>query len=140
MRGLAEMENLRTRTTRDIAKAKDFGIQKFSKDLITVADTLELALNNAPDNATGENADPQTKALFEGMEGTAKQMQKVFSSHGLAVVDAVDQEFDPNTMEAMFQVPDLTKDPNTVAVVHRTGYTLNSRVIRPAMVGVVHHP
>lgn len=142
-RSLAENENLRRRQVVELEKAKDFGIQKFSKDLITVADVLELAIENAPAGVTGEDGvevDPQLKNLFDGMDGTRKMMMKVFGSNGLHASRPEGDVFDPNTMEAQFQVPDPTQEANTVAVVTRTGYILNDRVIRPATVGVVHHP
>lgn len=74
------------------------------------------------------------------MDGTRKMLMKVFGSNGLQASRPLDEVFDPNTMEAQFQVPDPTKEANTVAIVTRTGYILNERVIRPATVGVVHHP
>jgi len=145
MRGLADLENLRRRQVVELEKAKDFGIQKFSKDLITVADVLELAIENAPPGVSSSGADdvevdPQLQNLFDGMDGTRKMLMKVFGSNGLQPSRPLDEVFDPNTMEAQFQVPDPTKEANTVAIVTRTGYILNERVIRPATVGVVHHP
>lgn len=113
MRGLADIENLRRRQVVELEKAKDFGIQKFSKDLITVADVLELAIENAPPGVAGSDevpVDPQLKSLFEGMDGTRKMLLKVFGTNGLQASRPLDEVFDPNTMEAQFQVPDPSKE------------------------------
>merc|ERR1712086_730803 len=142
MRTLAEMENLRRRTATEIKNSKDFGIQRFSKDLVTVADVLEMAVANAPKEVETEGTDSPIGKLFEGMAGTQKMLQKVFASNGLESLRPVGEVFDPKTMDAQFQVPHAVAETETgtVAVVARTGYLLNDRVIRPAGVGVVDKP
>jgi len=137
MRTLAEMENLRRRHATEIKNSKDFGIQSFSKDLVTVADVLEMAVENAPKEVETEGQDSPIGKLFEGMSGTQKMLQKVFAANGLETLRPEGEVFDPKTMDAQFQVPDPEKEADTVAVVTRTGYLLNDRVIRPAGVGVV---
>eukprot|EP00039_Didymoeca_costata_P016740 m.304929 g.304929 ORF g.304929 m.304929 type:complete len:200 (+) comp16443_c1_seq5:202-801(+) len=126
LRALADIENLRKRHTAEINDLKLFGIQKFSKDLLEVADVLELAIKNAPAAESKESAELVQKLLL-----------KIFERNGLERIYPENAIFDPNTMEAMFTVADTTKDEGTVSVVTRAGYHLNGRVVRAASVGVV---
>ncbi|ALC41624.1 Roe1 [Drosophila busckii] len=133
-RSLADSENLRTRLNKQISDAKIFGIQSFCKDLLEVADTLGHATQAVPKDKLNANAD--LKNLYEGLSMTRASLLQVFKRHGLEPLDPINQKFDPNQHEALFQKEDKTVEPNTVVEVTKLGYKLHERCIRPALVGV----
>jgi molecular chaperone GrpE len=146
IRTLADMENLRERTSRQVENSNKFAIQGFVKDLLDVSDNLERALGavdseylkkESESDDSEEKAFKLLKSLYEGIEMTEKQMLQVFAKNGLERFDPTDQAFDPNLHEARFEVPVPDKEPGTVVVVTKVGYKLHDRVIRPAEVGVV---
>ena len=126
----AEMENLKRRTQKDIENAHKFGLEKFTKELLTVVDSLELGIQAS----TGES--PEVVKLREGSELTMKQFEAVFSKFDIQPIDPVGQPFDPEQHQAMSMQPSADFEPNTVMNVFQKGYTLNGRLIRPAMVVV----
>lgn len=134
-RALADGENLRVRLTKQIEDAKLFGIQGFCKDLLDVADVLGKATESVPkDELTEKN--PHLKSLYEGLRMTEAQLHKVFKKHGLTSLNPLDEKFDPNQHEALFQQEVEGKKPGTVVVVSKVGYKLHERIVRPALVGV----
>ncbi|XP_044761005.1 grpE protein homolog, mitochondrial [Coccinella septempunctata] len=134
-RALADGENMRQRLTKQIADAKIFGIQSFCKDLLDVADVLAKATETVPKNELNEK-NPHLKSLYEGLVMTEAQMKTVFKRYGLEPVNPVNEKFDPNYHEALFQQEVEGKEPGTVVVVSKIGYKLHDRVLRPALVGV----
>ncbi|KAL9264323.1 GrpE protein homolog 2, mitochondrial-like protein [Drosera capensis] len=145
LRTYAEMENVMDRARREADNSKKFAIQGFAESLLDVADNLGRASSAVKENfakidaatdTTG--AVPLLKTLLEGVEMTEKQLLEAFKKFGLEKYDPIDEKFDPNRHNAVFQVPDESKAPGTVAVVLKPGYTLHERVIRPAEVGVTH--
>lgn len=134
-RALADGENMRQRLTKQIADAKIFGIQSFCKDLLDVADVLAKATETVPKNELNEK-NPHLKTLYEGLVMTEAQMKNVFKRYGLEPVNPVNEKFDPNYHEALFQQEVQGKEPGTVVVVSKIGYKLHDRVLRPALVGV----
>jgi len=122
----AEGENIRRRSAEDIDKARKFALEKFSGELLAVKDSLDAALAiESTDVASYKN----------GVELTAKQLLSVFEKFNIAEVNPVNEKFDPNKHQAISAVPsDL--EPNTVVTVLQKGYTLNDRVLRPALVMV----
>ncbi|GAB2230491.1 hypothetical protein Drorol1_Dr00014759 [Drosera rotundifolia] len=145
LRSYAEMENVMERTRRESENSKKFAIQGFAKSLLDVADNLGRALSvvkescakiDTSNDSTG--AAPLLKALVEGVEMTEKNLVGVFKKFGVEKYEPTDEQFDPNRHNAVFQVPDNSKAPGTVAVVLKSGYVLHDRVIRPAEVGVTH--
>ncbi|CAH1131187.1 unnamed protein product [Ceutorhynchus assimilis] len=134
-RALADGENLRQRLTKQISDAKIYGIQGFCKDLLDVADVLGKATETVPkDQITDSN--PHLKTLYEGLIMTEAQLKSVFKRHGLEPVNPLDEKFDPNFHEALFQQEVEGKAAGTVVVVSKIGYKLHDRVLRPALVGV----
>ena len=131
---LAEAENARRIAARDVDNARNFAVQSFAKSLLDVADNLERAIKTFPAARANE---PDLKAVLDGISGTEKEMLKAFKSVGLEPFGAVGDVCDPHKFEALFQVPDPSKTPNTVAEVLRRGFTLKGRVLRPAQVGAV---
>ncbi|XP_076949059.1 grpE protein homolog 2, mitochondrial-like [Bidens hawaiensis] len=143
LRTYADMENIMDRTKREAENSKKFAIQNFAKSLLDVADNLDRAssvvkesfakIDTSKDTA---GAVPLLKTLLEGVEMTEKQLAEVFKKYGVEKYDPINEEFDPNRHNAVFQVPDATKPPGIVAVVLKAGYMLHDRIIRPAEVGV----
>lgn len=143
LRAYAEAENMMGRTKREAENSKKFAIQGFAKGLLDVADNLDRASSVVKESfakldtsSDSSGAVPLLKTLLEGVEMTEKQLAEVFKKFGVEKYEPRNEEFDPNRHNAVFQVPDPTKDPDTVAVVLKAGYTLNGRIIRPAEVGV----
>jgi molecular chaperone GrpE len=135
LRTLAEMENLRRRTEREVSDAKTYGVTSFARDMLTVVDNLARALEHFPPEARA-NADPSIRSLIEGVELTARDLEAVLSRHGVKKLDPKGQKFDPNFHQAIFEAPDETVPAGTVSQVVQSGWTIGDRVLRPAMVGV----
>ncbi|KAL0000727.1 hypothetical protein SO802_014508 [Lithocarpus litseifolius] len=143
LRTYAEMENVMDRTRREAENTKKFAIQNFAKSLLDVADNLGRASSVVKESFAKidtskdpSGAVPLLKTLLEGVEMTEKQLVEVFKKFGLEKFDPTNEPFDPNSHNAVFQMPDASKPPGTVAVVLKSGYMLYDRVIRPAEVGV----
>ncbi|MGL5138867.1 MAG: nucleotide exchange factor GrpE [Beijerinckiaceae bacterium] len=135
LRTLAEMENLRRRTEKDMADARAYGVTRFARDMLDVADNLRRALDALPAESR-EAADGPVKALLDGIDLTERDLLKKLETHGVRKLEPVGQKFDPNFHQAMFEVPDETKPNGTVMQVIQSGYSIGDRVLRPAMVGV----
>jgi molecular chaperone GrpE len=135
LRVLAEMENLRRRTDREIADARVYGISNFARDIVAVADNMARALG-AFDSKLREQADAGTKALLDGVELTERELAKVLEKHGVTKFDPLGQKFDPNLHQAMYEIPDASRPAGSVAQVVQPGYMIGDRVLRPALVGV----
>ncbi len=135
LRSLAEMENLRKRTERQVADARDYGIAGFARDILAVADNMARALG-ALDADLREKADAGTKALLDGVELTERELIKVLEKHGVKKFEPLGEKFDPNLHQAMFEMPDPSRPAGTVAQVVQAGYMIGERVLRPALVGI----
>jgi molecular chaperone GrpE len=135
LRTLAEMENLRKRTSREVADARIYGITGFARDVLEIADNLQRALDAVPAEARA-NADPGLKALIEGVELTERSLHNTLEKNGVKKLDPSGGKFDPNFHQAMFEVPDPSVPAGTVVQVVQAGYTIGDRVLRPALVGV----
>ncbi|MCA6107510.1 nucleotide exchange factor GrpE [Bradyrhizobium cenepequi] len=135
LRTLAEMENLRKRTTREIADARAYGITGFARDILDIADNLQRALDAVPAEAKAA-ADPGLKALIEGVELTERSLHATLEKNGVKKFDPTGEKFDPNFQQAMYEVPDPSVPSGTVVQVVQAGYTIGERVLRPALVGV----
>lgn len=130
LRVQAEMQNLRRRSERDVENAHKFALDKFSADLLPVVDNLERAL------AAIDSDDDSQKAIAEGIELTLKSFLDVLKRFKIEAVDPAGQPFDADLHQAVSMVPNPDVEPNTVMDVFQKGYTLNGRLIRPAMVVV----
>ena len=135
LRTLAEMENLRRRTEREIADTRQYAVTSFARDLLAVADNMERALNTLSADFR-DQADPVIKSHIEGVEITERELLKVMEKHGIKKFDPQGQKFDPNLHQAMMQVPDPSVPDGTVVQVMAPGYMIGERVLRPALVGV----
>lgn len=130
LRAKAEVENIRRRTELDIEKAHKFALEKFSGDLLPVIDNLERALELADKN------NPDLAPMIEGIELTLKSLQDVVRKYGIEIVGDVNVPFNPDVHQAMSMVESEEHQPNHVTMVMQKGYTLNGRLLRPAMVAV----
>ena len=135
LRTIAEMENLRKRTEREIGDTRTYAIAGFARDMLAATDSLSRALIVVPVE-TREHAEGPLKSLIEGIELTEREMQRLLAKHGVTPIEADGQKFDPHKHQAMFEVPDPTKPEGTVVQVVQAGYAIGERVLRPAMVGV----
>lgn len=135
LRTLAEMENLRKRTTKEVADARLYGITGFARDVLDIADNLQRALDAVPAEARA-TADPGLISLIEGVELTERSLLNALEKHGVKKLDPLGQKFDPNFHQAMYEVPDASVPSGTVVQIMQAGYTIGDRVLRPALVGV----
>jgi molecular chaperone GrpE len=135
LRTLAEMENLRKRTSREVADARTYGITGFARDVLEIADNLQRALDAVPGEAKAA-ADPGLMALIEGVELTERSLLNALEKHGVKRLDPSGGRFDPNFHQAMYEVSDPSVPAGTVVEVVQAGYTIGDRVLRPALVAV----
>lgn len=135
LRTLAEMENLRRRTEKEVADAKTYGVTAFARDMLTFADNLHRALANVPAEVRAK-ADPAVKSLIEGLELTDRDFASRLERYGVRKLDPAGQKFDPNLHDALFELPDDSVPHGTVVQVIEPGYVIGERVLRPAKVGV----
>ncbi|OJU29458.1 MAG: nucleotide exchange factor GrpE [Nitrobacter sp. 62-13] len=135
LRTLAEMENLRKRTAREVSDARAYAISGFARDVLDIADNLQRALDAVPAEARAA-AEPGLKALIEGVELTERSLHNALEKHGVRKFDPAGEKFDPNVHQAMYEVPDPSVPVGTIAQVIQAGYMIGERVLRPALVGV----
>lgn len=132
MRAQAEMDNMRRRAERDVAAAHKFALEKFSVELLQVLDSLELGLNGKAEVVDNDRA----IKVYEGLELTRDLMLSVLGKFSIVQIDPMGEAFDPKLHEAVGILDSEGAEPNTVTAVMQKGYTLNDRLIRPAMVMV----
>lgn len=130
LRAKAEVENMRRRTEQDVEKAHKFALEKFAKELLNVVDNLERGMSSL------EGIDESAKALVEGVQLTHKELVSVLNRFGVEAVGALGEAFNPELHQAISMQPAEGVEPNHISVVLQKGYTLQGRVIRPAMVMV----
>jgi molecular chaperone GrpE len=134
LRTLAEMENLRRRTEREVADSRVYAIQSFARDLVGVADNIQRALDAVRDS--GVALEGPAKALVDGVELTERELLKVLEKNGVRKFDPKGEKFDPNMHQAIFEVPDARVPSGSVVQVIQPGFAIGDRVLRPALVGV----
>src|SRR3981189_2495819 len=135
LRTLAEMENLRQRTRREVADSKMYGITGFARDILDIADNLQRALDAIPAEARAAGH-PAIKAFIEGVELTERSLLNTLEKNGVKKFDPSGEKFDPNFQQAMYEVPDTPGPSGTVVQVVQAGYMIGERVLRPALVAV----
>jgi molecular chaperone GrpE len=126
VRAAAEVENVRKRAARDVENAHKFALERFGKELLAVKDGLEMAL------AASENA--SVDSLLEGSQATLKLLGSTLERFGIQIVDPEGEPFDPELHEAISVQPSDDVEPGSIVAVVQKGYTLNGRLLRPAMV------
>lgn len=133
LRSQAEMQNVRRRAEIDVEKAHKFALEKFVKELLPVADSLEKAVESTEGH---EDAGEQVASIREGVEMTLNLFMNSLRKFNVEQLDPVGEPFDPQKHEALSMVPAPDAEPNSVVSVVQKGYTLNERLVRPAMVMV----
>jgi len=134
LRMAAEMENLRKRSLKEREDAIKYSTTKFARDIITVADDLERAIESVKGIDFEKN--DATKTLYDGVELTLRSLTQIFSRNGIERFDPSGEKFDPTMHEAMFEVPDPENESGIIVHLVEPGYRINDRILRPARVGV----
>ena len=135
LRTLAEMENLRRRTEREVSDAKAYGVTSFARDMLGFGDNLRRAIDAVPAEAR-EAADPALRSFVEGIELTERDFLSRLARFGVKKMEPAGKKFDPNHHEVLFELPDESVVTGTVMQVVEPGYTIGERVLRAAKVGV----
>ena len=133
-RALAEAENTRRRSIKDLEQSRKYGHLSFSREMLSVVDSLESAVKSIPKNK--EELTDELKNFILGVEMTLEQLKQVFSNHNITRIDPEGETFDYNVHQAMFEKETNDFDPGTIVEVMQPGWTLHERLLRPAMVGV----
>jgi molecular chaperone GrpE len=135
LRALAEMENLRRRTEREVADARAYGVANLARDMLSVADNLARAVDSVPAEARAA-ADAAVKALIEGVELTERDLNAALGRYGVTKLSPQGEKFDPNFHQAMYEIPNDSLPSGSVADVVQSGWKIGERVLRPALVAV----
>jgi molecular chaperone GrpE len=135
LRALAELENTRRRAERDRLEGSQYAITRFARDMLAIADNFSRALAACPADLR-ETADPQVKAVIDGVEVTERQLLATLENYGVKLIETADAKFDPNLHQAIAEVPGEGRPPGTIVDVIQTGYKIGERLLRPAMVTV----
>lgn len=135
LRTMADMENLRRRTEKEVVDARTYAVSSFARDMLTVADNMRRGIESVPQEQR-TSADGALKTLLEGVELTERDLLKTLEKYGIKQIDPQGQRFDPNLHQAMFEVEDTSVTTGTVVQVVQAGFVIGERVLRPALVGV----
>lgn len=132
----AETQNVRRRMEKDISDTRAYAATGFARDILSVADNLSRALDAVPADL---REDDRLKGLIAGIEATSREIEKVFTQHGITRIAAMGLPLDPNQHQAMLEVPS-DAEPGTVVQELQAGYMIKDRLLRPAMVAVAKKP
>lgn len=135
LRTMADMENLRRRTEKEVVDARTYAVSSFARDMLTVADNMRRGIESVPQEQR-TSADGALKTLLEGVELTERDLLKTLEKYGIKQIDPQGQRFDPNLHQAMFEVEDTSVTTGTVVQVVQAGFVIGERVLRPALVVV----
>ena len=135
LRTLAEMENLRRRTEREIADARQYAVANFARDMLTVSDNLRRAIDAVPKEQRG-SGDAALDALIDGVEVTERGLEQSLTKFGVRRIETRGQKFDPAVHQAMFEMESPDAQPGTVVEEIQAGYVIGDRTLRPALVGI----
>lgn len=133
----AETQNVRRRAEREAADARTYAATAFARDVLSVADNLTRALAAIPAEL---REDDKLKGLVVGLEATGREIDSVFSRHGITKIVALGEALDPNRHQAMMEIPSNDAEPGTVVQEIQSGYMIKDRLLRPALVGVAKKP
>lgn len=135
LRTMADMENLRRRTEKEIADARTYAVSSFARDMLNVADNMRRGIESVPQEQRA-SAEGGFKTLLEGVELTERDLLKTLEKYGIKQIDPLGQRFDPNLHQAMFEAEDTSVISGIVVQVVQAGFVIGERVLRPALVGV----
>ena len=133
----AETQNVRRRLEKDIADTRAYAATGFARDILSVSDNLVRAIESIPQDL---REDDKFKGLVAGIEATQRELERVFSQHGVTRVAAKGLPLDPNVHQAMMEIPSDDAEPGTVIQEMQAGYLIRDRLLRPALVGVAKKP
>lgn len=133
----AETQNLRRRMEKDVADARAYAATGFARDILSVSDNLGRALDSVPQDL---REDEKFKGLVAGIEATQRELDKVFTQHGITRIPAMGLALDPNQHQAMMEIPSDQHEPGTIIQEMQSGYMIRERLLRPAMVAVAKKP
>ena len=133
----AETQNVRRRLEKDIADTRAYAATGFARDILSVSDNLVRAIESIPQDLRD---DDKFKGLVAGIEATQRELERVFSQHGVTRVAAKGLPLDPNVHQAMMEIPSDDAEPGTVIQEMQAGYLIRDRLLRPALVGVAKKP
>jgi molecular chaperone GrpE len=134
LRAHAEMDNVRKRLEREKAEASKFAITKFARDVVTIGDNVQRAIDDVPHKAAEQ--DPALKSFHDGITMIERELINVLERHGIKRIDPRGSAFNPHQHQAVMEVPTLDVPSGTVTQVFQPGYVIEERVLRPAMVAV----
>lgn len=132
----AEIQNVRRRTEKEVADARNYATTSFARDILSVADNLARGLLAIPAEL---RADEKLKGLVTGLEATGRELESVFTRNGITKIEAMGATLDPNKHQAMMEVPS-DAEPGTIVQEMQAGYMIKDRLLRPALVGVAKKP
>jgi molecular chaperone GrpE len=133
----AEVQNVRRRLEKDVQDARTYAATGFARDILSVADNLARALDHVPEEM---REDDKLKGFLAGIEATQRELDKVFTQHGITRIAATGLPLDPNQHQAMLEIPTADAEPGTVVQEMQSGYMIKDRLLRPAMVAVAKKP
>lgn len=135
VRALAEAENTRKRALKERQDISKFAVSNFARDILSVADNLRRALDCVSEEEAAALS-PQFQNLTQGVEATERELLRVFEKNGIVKTEPLDETFDPNFHEVMFEAPVPGKESGAIIQIIEPGYLLNGRLLRPARVGI----
>ena len=135
LRALAEMENLRRRTEREMSDTRQYAVASFARDMLTVSDNLRRAIDAVPKEQRG-SGDAALDALIDGVEVTERGLEQSLTKFGVRRIETKGQKFDPAVHQAMFEMESADSPPGTVVEEIQAGYVIGDRTLRPALVGI----
>ncbi|MBA4163183.1 MAG: nucleotide exchange factor GrpE [Erythrobacter sp.] len=133
----AETQNVRRRMEKDVIDARNYAATGFARDVLSIGDNLARAMQAVPDEL---REDEKLKGLLAGIEATQRELEKIFTQHGITRIASVGLPLDPNQHQAMMEVPSDAHEPGTIVQEMQSGYMIKDRLLRPAMVGVAKKP
>lgn len=133
----AEIQNVRRRLETEKQQAANYATTQFARDMLAIKDHLERALDAVSEEL---RADKVASSFLAGMESTARELEAVFTRHGISRIAAMGEQLDPHRHQAMMEVPTEDAEPGTIVQEMQPGYMLKDRLLRPALVGVARKP
>lgn len=133
----AEIQNVRRRLETEKSQAANYATTQFARDMLAIKDHLERALNAVNEELRGDKV---ASNFLAGIESTARELEQVFTRHGITRIEAMGQMLDPHRHQAMMEVPTADAEPGTIVQEMQSGYMIKDRLLRPALVGVAKKP
>ena len=133
----AELQNTRRRMEKEVADARSYGASGFARDMLAIKDHLDRALAAVNDEL---RADTTAANFLAGIESTSRELEQVFTRHGISRIEAKGQPLDPHKHQAMVEIPSDDAEPGTIVEEMQAGYMMKDRLLRPALVGVARKP